>query len=183
MRWFWICVGLSALAACSHEEAPSTDVGSQSQAVVAAAKPAPSSEGRALPSAGVPPAVSPAHCKPLSPDDERVSAESARRAQDRTPQQRAFDGHEHDADDQRTRDARQGLKDAYRRERESEELRLPETSEAHAKRAALAVQALREEAEFRAALAREQHALDTKPDPARQEAYATLKDRLVGGKK
>ena len=51
MRWFWICVGLSALAACSHGEAPGTDVGSQSQAVVAAAKPAPSSEGRALPSA------------------------------------------------------------------------------------------------------------------------------------
>ena len=42
MRWFWICVGLPALAACSHGEAPSTDVGSQSQAVVAAAKPAPS---------------------------------------------------------------------------------------------------------------------------------------------
>ena len=51
MRWFWICVGLPALAACSHGEAPGTDVGSQSQAVVAAAKPAPSSEGRALPSA------------------------------------------------------------------------------------------------------------------------------------
>ena len=83
MRWFWICVGLSALAACSHEEAPSTDVGSQSQAVVAAAKPAPSSEGRALPSAGVPPAVSAAHGKPLSPDDERVSAESARRRTER----------------------------------------------------------------------------------------------------
>lgn len=76
MRWFWICVGLPALAACSHGESPGTEVGSQSQSVVAATKPAPSgSAERWLP----PPPASVAEIAPEQPrgDDGKPMSNAA----------------------------------------------------------------------------------------------------------
>ena len=179
MRWFWICVGLPALAACSHGEAPGTDVGSQSQAVVSAAKPAPSSEGFALSSATQsPPALQPSArtsggCRNDLPPESVPPV--ALRAAD------PFRGHSHGrgAPDEV---AVEQSKASYRAELREFERRQPIQPNSVRDDARVS-DGQKTEAEFASEMARRKTELDQLGADERAATYASIKNRVLGGGK
>lgn len=178
MRWFWICLGLQALTACSRGDAPGTDVASQSHAVVAAAKGAPGSEGPALSSAAqsrpplLPSARTVEGCRNDLPP-ESVPPVALRSAD-------PFRGHS-----QRRgvpEDAVEQSKASYRVELQEFDRRQPIQPKSVLD-GARASDGQSREAEFANEMARRKTELDQLGADERAATYASIKNRILGGGK